>query len=89
MGVKWPKFQFAGHHPNLVFWVSFCALNLLLFLPAYLLDAETSTLLPTLAAGDLWATSERFLIWRNNLDPFRLSLELTLVGVLWLTVRWV
>ena len=29
------------------------------------------------------------LIWRSNLNPLRLSLELTLIGALWLTVGWV
>ncbi len=81
--VRWPALATVERHPNAFFWVAFGLLNLLLFLPAYLLEVENATLLPGLAGV------EHLLIWRSNLDPFRLSLELTLLGALWLTVRWV
>ena len=41
----------AAAHPNLIFWTCFWLLNLLLFLPTYLLEVENATLLPALA-GD-------------------------------------
>jgi len=81
--VQWPTLAIIERYPNLCFWVGFGLLNLLLFLPAYLMEVENATLLPGLAGA------EHLLIWRGNLDPFRLSLELTLLGALWLTVRWV
>lgn len=84
-----PRFDFIERHPNPTFWSSFFVLNLLLFLPAYALDAETSTLLPAITGGDFWPVVESIFVWRNNLDPLRLSLELTLIGALWVTVRQV
>jgi phosphoglycerol transferase MdoB-like AlkP superfamily enzyme len=81
--VQWPTLALVERYPNLVFWVSFGLLNLLLFLPAFLMEVENATLLPGLAGV------EHLLVWRGNLDPMRLSLELTLLGALWLTVRWV
>lgn len=83
-----PRLAWVARHPNLFFWASFWLLNLLLFLPAYLLEIENSALLPAPEAAGL-ANGEWLLVWRANLDPLRLSLELTLVAALWLTVRWV
>ena len=54
----------AKAHPNLIFWAGFWLLNLLLFLPTYLLESENATLLPGLA-GDGWANVEQLLIWRT------------------------
>jgi phosphoglycerol transferase MdoB-like AlkP superfamily enzyme len=76
-------------HPNLTFWSSFLLLNGLLFLPLYLFSMETSTLLPSAdrAAGDPVAWVSQFFVWRDNLDPLRLSVEFTLLTALWLFVR--
>jgi hypothetical protein len=80
------RFQPGRDHPNLVFWVVFFILNLLLFLPLYLFNQETTTLLP---APSLFADGllNGLFLWRENLDPFRLSLELSLLFVLWINVR--
>jgi phosphoglycerol transferase MdoB-like AlkP superfamily enzyme len=67
--------------PDLVFWGIFAILNGLLFLPFTLLNQETTTFLPTLSlfANGAWLSINRLFLWRENLDPFRLSLELTLL----------
>ncbi len=79
-----------AHHPDLVFWVCFFALNCLLFLPLYLFNQETSTLvsLSSLQANTPAETVKRLLLSRDNLDPFRLNAEITLLVALWLHVRW-
>ena len=63
--------------PALRFWLSFTALNLLIFLPAWWFNRADAAFLP--AAGSL----RELLGWRENLDPFRLSAELTLLALLW------
>jgi hypothetical protein len=76
-------------HPNLAFWLCFVVLNLLLFLPLYLLNQDETTLFPDLAVfsrGTNAGLTSLFL-WRYNLDPLRLSLELTLLAALWVVVR--
>jgi len=60
------------------FWLSFTALNVLLFLPAALLNRGDSSLLPSIHSA------RELLGWRENLDPFRLSAELTLLTAVWL-----
>jgi hypothetical protein len=78
-----------SEHPNLLFWLLFFSLSVLLFLPLYLLNIETSTLLPpwpSFAKG-WWAALQSLVIWRENLDPFRLSLEWTLLIALWSNLR--
>jgi hypothetical protein len=76
-------------HPALWFWLAFWVLNGLLFLPLYLFNQESASLFPgpALFANGLWLGINRLLIWRENLDPVRLSLELTLVVALWSTIR--
>lgn len=85
-----PGLRIAAEHPNLVFWVSFGLLNALLFLPAYLLSRDTSTFLPLPAPAGLAgeAAARSLLLWRNNLDVFRLSLEVAALAALWANVRW-
>jgi len=75
--------------PDLVFWVGFFALNALFFLPIYLLNRETTPLFPPLSifADGLWIGLTRLFLWRENLDPFRLCLEMTLLIALWVNVR--
>jgi hypothetical protein len=78
------------HHPDLVFWVCFFALNCLLFVPLYLLNEETSTLLSfsSLQANTATEAIKGLLLSRDNLDPFRLNAEITLLIALWVNVRW-
>ena len=76
--------------PDLVFWVCFLALNLLLFLPLYLLNRQTTTFLPhplppVSAPADFF---KGLALRRENLDPFRLNSEITLLVALWVFVRW-
>src|SRR5215207_8161887 len=82
--------QRARLHPNLGFVAAFLLLNLLLFLPTYLFNRETSSFLPasSLFADGMVLGFNRLLLWRNNLDPFRLSLELTVLTALWANVRY-
>jgi hypothetical protein len=78
------------HHPDLVFWVCFFALNCLLFVPLYLLNQETNTLLSFSFLQTNTATEaiKGLLLSRDNLDPFRLNAEITLLVALWVNVRW-
>ncbi len=80
-----PYRRFCQNHPNLLFWGSFAILNLLLFVPMALLD-EQSTLLPPLVTldGGWWLAFNQFFIWRENLDPLRLSLEVAVMATVWL-----
>lgn len=77
-------------HPNLIFWLCFCVLNALLFLPLYLLTQESTSFFPgaQITRDGLWLGVNRLLLWRDNLDPFRISLELSLLCALWVAVRW-
>jgi phosphoglycerol transferase MdoB-like AlkP superfamily enzyme len=77
--------QWIQARPALCFWLAFVILNGLLFLPLYLLNQESASFWPgpALFADGLWLGVNRLLIWRENLDPLRLSLELTLVVALW------
>jgi hypothetical protein len=77
--------RFLNAHPALVFWACFAALQALLFLPLFLLGDDTTTLLPprsTLEGGWRLALNHLF-IWRSNYDPFRLSVEFTLLVAIW------
>jgi phosphoglycerol transferase MdoB-like AlkP superfamily enzyme len=77
-------------HPNLIFWLCFGTLNALLFLPLYLLTQENTSFFPgaAITADGLWLGANRLFLWRDNLDPFRISLELTVLCALWVSVRW-
>jgi len=74
----------AMRHPDFIFWMCFLILNTLLFLPLYLLNWETTSFLP-LSANTL----EQWVLWRNNLDVFRLNAEIPLLIALWMFVPWV
>jgi hypothetical protein len=74
------------NHPNLIFWFCFLILNGLLFLPLYLLNQETTTFLPS-PGTDLAETLKQLMLWRNNLDPFRLNAEVLLLVVFWVSVN--
>lgn len=76
--------------PNLFFWLAFAALNTLLFLPMFLLDQQSSTLAPpaSTVSDGWWLALNRLFVWRENLDPWRLSIELTVLAALWVLVRW-
>lgn len=78
-------------YPDLVFWACFFTLNLLLFLPWYLLNRETTTWLP-ISFSLTWApvdVVQSLALRRENLDPFRLNAEITLLVALWVLVRWI
>lgn len=83
--------HFVERHPTIVFWLSFGALNLFLFLPRYLFARETSSLVPptSIFTDGAWMAANRLFIWRGNLDPFRISIELTLLVGLWVSLRWI
>ncbi len=74
--------------PNTLFLLTFFGLNALLFLPFYFLNPDANSLLPPLAIFDqgLWDGLNQLFLWRDNLDPFRISLELTLLTALWVMV---
>lgn len=76
-------------HPNLLFWGAFVVLNYLLFLPMFLLDQQSSAvpLASTFDSG-WWLAVNQLFIWRENLDPLRISVELTVLAALWVLVRW-
>jgi phosphoglycerol transferase MdoB-like AlkP superfamily enzyme len=77
--------------PTLIFWAAFLTLNTLLFLPFYLLNRPTSALFPVevLHSEGFWRAVSQLVLWRENLDPWRLSLELTLLVALWRYFGWV
>jgi hypothetical protein len=77
-------------YPDLVFWVCFSALNLLLFLPWYLFNQKITTLWPLSASLDSAPLDviKELALRRENLDPFRLNLEITLLVALWVMVGW-
>jgi hypothetical protein len=73
---------------DLVFWVAFLLLNVLLFVPAYLMNQESATLLPFLTfRHDLWGWLSDVALSRTNLDFFRLNLELFLFATLWIYLK--
>jgi phosphoglycerol transferase MdoB-like AlkP superfamily enzyme len=82
--------RLGANYPDLVFWVSYLTLNCLLFLPLYLLNQDSATFLPVsaAAAGDPVEAAERLLLWRNNLDIFRLNAEILLLLTLWVYLPW-
>ena len=84
------NFRPVREHPNLLFVFTFLLLNGLLFLPLYLFNQETTTLLPPLAifANGFGLGLSQLFVWRANLDLLRLSLELTVLTALWVNVRW-
>ncbi|MEX1018772.1 MAG: hypothetical protein WDZ49_03895 [Litorilinea sp.] len=52
-------------------------LNTVLFLPAFLLNADATSFWPATQAESVHSFLFRLFIWRENLDVFRLNLELT------------
>lgn len=74
--------------PNLCFWSAYLVLNFLLFLPMALLDAQSSLWPPaTIFNNDWWLVLNQLFVWRANLDPWRISIELTVLTALWVLVR--
>ncbi len=76
--------------PDFQFWAAFLVLNALLFLPFYLLNIDDSKFVPYLGAladTPLNALSSLF-IWRENIDPFRLNMELVILLALWINIAW-
>ncbi|MEA3336202.1 MAG: hypothetical protein U9R25_09860 [Chloroflexota bacterium] len=76
-----PTTFFRTRYPDLGFWLSFLLLNFLLFAPLYLLNREITNFLPlpNLADQNPLQAARHVAVWRNNLDIFRLNLELLLL----------
>lgn len=72
---------------NRAFWVRFLVVNTLLFLPFSLLDQEATLFPRTLFADGWWLGVNRMLIWRPNLDPWRVSVELVVLVALWANLQ--
>lgn len=88
---RWqPRWQhwLTKHHANHVFLLCFLLLNLLLFLPLYLLNRADTTLFPVAELlGSDWQTDlQTLLLWRKNSDPFRWNVELFILVGLWINV---
>lgn len=81
---KWPLFRY----PNPTFLSCFLLLNLLLFLPLYLLNQEDATFFPIAEffGWDWRADVQHILLWRKNIDPFRWNVELVMLVALWVNV---
>ena len=81
---------FVTAHPAGVYWICFAVLNLLLFLPLAVLDQDELALLPplTIFGQGAWLGLNQLLIYRQSVDPLRLSIELAIVGALWINLRW-
>ena len=80
--------SFRSHYPGLFFWSAFLVLNFLLFLPMALLDEQSRLWPPVVTFGsDWWLTLSQLFVWRANLDPWRISVELTMLAALWVLVR--
>lgn len=77
--------RLTNRHPNRIFLLCFLLLNLLLFLPLYLLNWDDTTFLPlTDWLGRDWgADLQHLLLWRKNIDPFRWNVELVVLVGLW------
>ena len=86
---KLGKVLFVGQ-PDLLFWGCYLALNLLLFLPLYLLNRDSTSFLPlqTSSISGLNETIKQLLLWRNNFDIFRLNAEILLLVALWVHLPW-
>ncbi len=71
--------------PELRFWIGFILLNSLLFLPAYVLNRFDTSFLPRLNGdnADARGLISTLVVWRNNLDLFRLYAEWVLLAALW------
>jgi len=85
-----PRGSLATSHSDARFWLSLALLNGLLFLPIYLLNLDDSSFLPWQegAGQPAQAVAWQLIAWRNNLDVFRLSLEVLLLAALWVNARW-
>lgn len=81
----WPTIRY----PNRIFLASFGLLNLLFFLPFYLLNRDDMALFPVaeIFGRDWWTDLQRLLLWRKNVDPFRWNIELIVLVALWINVR--
>ena len=81
----WFRFRL---NPNVLFWLCFLGLNLLLFLPMYVLNMDATSLLPQPGASQAGVASilTDLFLFRENADIFRLNLEFCLLVALWLWV---
>lgn len=85
-----PRIALAAGHPDLVFWLSLALLNVVLFLPHYLLNLNTSAALPLQGGSGLsfQDSAWQLFLWRSNQDVFRLGLEVVLLAALWVHIPW-
>ncbi|MEZ4679060.1 MAG: hypothetical protein R2932_33075 [Caldilineaceae bacterium] len=85
-----PKAPIGVNHAGVTFLVGFLLLNCLLFLPLYLLNWEETTFLPlTMQRSSDWhAFARNLFVMRENFDPFRFNIELVLLIVLLVNIRW-
>ncbi len=71
--------------PDLGFWLAFLILDFMLFLPAYILTRHQSHLWPLVRKEH--SGIARWILHRENYDPFRLNAEIVLLLSLWVWVR--
>jgi phosphoglycerol transferase MdoB-like AlkP superfamily enzyme len=84
------RLSFVRKHASIVYWGAFAVLNVLLFLPLALLDQDEFVLLPPLTILNhtpLLSLSQLF-VWRDSVDPLRISVELAILAALWVNLRW-
>jgi len=74
-------------HPALFFWASYLALNMLLFLPLFLLDGGDNTFFPHLSPDEgVWTLFSNIALLRTNLDPLRVNVEFATLIALWVAL---
>jgi len=88
VAARWRVSGWTGTKRDRHFWFSFVALNVILFLPYYLLDFQATSFLPSLRSFPSRPAQILFgfFVWRENADAFRLSAEMVLLAALWANV---
>ncbi|MDN5202641.1 hypothetical protein QQ008_14730 [Fulvivirgaceae bacterium BMA10] len=72
---------------TLFFWLYFFLLNLLLFLPRYLMDFDHSTFFPDFSLEETFSKKWELFFRRNNNDIFKLSVDLTFLTFIFYLFR--
>lgn len=83
------RYQWLLARPNVIYLSTFCLLNLLLFLPSYLLNYDEGLSFTPQAVWQqpVVVTIRQLWLWRDTVDPFRLNLELAIGAALWVSLR--